>query len=105
MEGDRRFFNVLEAVRVPIYDLIHAGVKTVVTHVAVNSLRTVIISGEPLNYFAMSKDEWEKERSTHGPGWKPSLNFVLKEDCDEMRLEELLEERWNHVRSIDAYGV
>lgn len=108
-EGERRFYNVMEAIRWPIYELIHGGVQVSVNHTAQSSLRTRTISEGPTNYFAMGREEWEEEKRSHGPGWLPSANFISREDIEEDRnedrLRELLKQRWGHLRSIDAYGI
>ncbi|KAJ4291682.1 hypothetical protein N0V90_009577 [Kalmusia sp. IMI 367209] len=105
--GERRFYNTMESVRTPIYDLIHAGMSITVNHVAMSSGRSQKISEEPLNYFRMSKEEWEAEKSGRAPDWLPSKEFVLQEDLKgkeaERGLQRLLKQRWGHVKSIDAY--
>lgn len=110
--GERRFYNIMESVRAPIYDLIHAGVKTKINHNRTRGGSTGCISEEPLNYFRLSKEEWAAEKENHGPDWVPSKNFITKEeleDPDKKRreatkflLKELLEQRWGHTESIDA---
>jgi hypothetical protein len=104
MEGDRRFYNVMEAVREPIYDLLHNGVDLEVWHVASASNESRLISKEPWNFFSAGKELWQDERQTHGPSWRPSSNFVTKEDCQQDTLQQLLVQRWGFTESIDSYG-
>lgn len=104
MEGDRRFYNVMEAVREPIYDLIHAGVDLEVRHHAFSSSKTRVISKGPWNFFKISKELWNDERKSHGPSWRPSSNFVTREDCKQDTLQQLLVQRWDFKGSIDSYG-
>ncbi|OAG01916.1 uncharacterized protein CC84DRAFT_1167100 [Paraphaeosphaeria sporulosa] len=113
-QGERRFYNIMESVRAPIYDLIHAGANVIVKHTKVSSSTTRNISEEPMNYFRMNKEAWEAERKTHGPDWMPSISFIAREELEdedegrrsiaERRLREALEQRWGHLHSIDAYG-
>ena len=106
-EGDRRFYNIMETIREPIYDLIHAGFSVTVEHTAKSSLHRRNISGKSpndLNYFKMGRVEWEVEKNSHEPNWLPSTNFVSREENDEIKLSELLKQRWDHEKSIDAYG-
>jgi hypothetical protein len=104
MEGDRRFYNVMEAVREPIYDLLHAGIELEVWHVALSSNKSRVISKEPWNFFRVSKELWQDERQTHGSSWRPSSNFVTREDCQQDTLQQLLVQRWGFAESIDSYG-
>jgi hypothetical protein len=112
-QGERRFYNIMESVRAPIYDLIHTGVNVIVDHTHMANLHTRRISEGPLNYFSMSKEAWGAEKRSHGPDWMPSMNFIMREELKdedegrrtnaERRLREALERRWGHTRSIDAY--
>ncbi|KAF2442841.1 hypothetical protein P171DRAFT_433232 [Karstenula rhodostoma CBS 690.94] len=112
-QGERRFYNIMESVRAPIYNLIHAGVNVTVKHTRMSNAKTRNISEEPLNYFRMSKEAWEAEKKSHGLDWKPSVDFITREELEdedeglrsdaERRLREALEQRWGHLNSIDAY--
>lgn len=104
MEGDRRFYNVMEAVREPIYDLLHSSVNLEVWHIASSSLTSRVISKGPWNFFKISKELWQEERRTHGSSWRPSSNFVTREDCQPDTLQQLLVQRWGFTESIDSYG-
>ncbi|PVH95146.1 hypothetical protein DM02DRAFT_732031 [Periconia macrospinosa] len=104
IEGDRRFYNVMEAVREPIYDLLHAGINLEVLHVAMASHNSQVISKEPCNFFRVSKESWQEERQTHSSSWRPSSNYVTREDCQQDRLQKLLVQRWGFTESIDSYG-
>lgn len=113
-EGERRFYNILEAVRAPVYDLVHAGFRVHVKHNAtrrdyggaITIERPRPVSTEPPPLFRMSSEEWEMEKSGHGPGWMPSQHFITKEElkhADEDRREEtkrrvreLLKTRWGY---------
>jgi hypothetical protein len=103
MEGERRFYNVMETVREPIYDLLHAGVNIRVQHIAANDHDCRVISEDPWNYFTIEKDKWHKEKRSHGTSWRPSCNFLTREDCQEDTLRRLLEQRWGHAKSIYSY--
>ncbi|CAI6342592.1 unnamed protein product [Periconia digitata] len=103
-EGDRRFYNVMEAVREPIYDMLHAGVNLEVWHIASPSHKSRIISKGPWNFFNTSKELWHEERQSHGPSWRPSFNFITIEDCQEDTLYQLLVQRWGFTESIDSYS-
>jgi hypothetical protein len=104
MEGDRRFYNVMEAVREPIYDLLHAGIDLEVWHIASSSHKSRVVSKGPWNFFRLSKELWEEERQTHGLSWTPSSNFVIREECQQDELQRLLVQRWGFTESIDSYG-
>lgn len=97
MEGDRRFYNIMEAVREPIYDLLHADVNLEVWHVASFLDNGHIVLKGPRNYFEMSKDAWQEERQSHGSSWTPSSNFISREDCQKDTLRRLLVQRWGFV--------
>lgn len=103
-EGNRRFYNVMEAVREPIYDMLHAGVHLEVWHVASSSHKSRVISKGPWNFFPISKELWQEERQRHGPSWRPSSNFITREDCQQDTLHDLLVKRWGFTESIDSYG-
>jgi hypothetical protein len=106
--GERRFYNIMEAVRSPIYDLIHAGVKVDVEHVKASShSRRSFTEGEA-NHFRMEKSVWEeeKEKEGRGPEWLPAGNYISRELLDEIGESELtrrLVKRWNHTKPVDAY--
>lgn len=104
IEGDRRFYNIMETVREPIYDLLHSGVNLEVWHYKVSSGKTRIISKEPWNFFRASKESWQDERQTHGPSWRPSSNFVTREDCNQDTLRQLLAQRWGLTELMDFYA-
>lgn len=103
VESVRRFYNIMEAVREPIYDLLHAGVdlkiwdEPLFSCVANNDSQ--MTQEGSLNQFAMGKDEWHKERQSHGTSWVPSSNFVTREDCQEDMLRQLLEQRWGQPKN------
>lgn len=103
MEGDRRFYNVMEAIREPIYDMLHAGVNLEVSHISFATSKVRIISNEPCNFFRLGKEMWQNERQTHGPSWRPSSNFVTRENCQQGTLQQLLAQRWSFTESIDSY--
>lgn len=61
--GERRFYNIMEVMRSPIYDLIHGGVKVDVEHMkASNHSRRSFTEGEA-NHFGMKKSAWEEEQN------------------------------------------
>lgn len=103
--GERRFYNIMESVRAPIYNLIHAGVNILVIHRYKRNSCTRTISEDPLNYFFMSKEEWETEKRGHGSTWMPSMNFITQEEFDDgkkeqgsmkRQLKKLMKQRWGH---------
>ncbi|KAF2635343.1 hypothetical protein P280DRAFT_473897 [Massarina eburnea CBS 473.64] len=107
IEGERRFLNIMEAVRAPLYDLIHKGVKMTISQFTVSTVKKTLISNGPKNYFKLTREEWEAEKATHGEGWLPSEHFVSAEELTESetdsRIRRLLRKRWGHVQSL--YGI
>lgn len=102
--GERRFYNIMESVRAPIYDLIHGGYAIKIFHTNMSNKRRVLISEEPLNYFRLSKEEWEFEKAGHNDDWLPSKEFFPRERLHERtgqeQLFELLKSRWGHEKSL-----
>lgn len=125
-QSERRFLNIMEAVRAPIYDLMHSGVRVIVTHHRFCDSHRQSISEGPMNLFRLSKEEWETEKRSHGPDWLPSVNFVVREELEDVNLEsrgilepqevwerrqdlerrvrEALEQRWRISTSLHQSG-
>lgn len=105
LAGERRFYNIMESIRAPIYDLIHAGVDITVTHDYMSTGCELNISKGSLNFFSMSKEEWEKEKREYSPDWMPSMNFITREEVGtrakeqgsrRRHIKKLLKQRWGH---------
>ena len=113
-QGERRFYNILQAVRAPVYNLIHAGMDVSVRQVRLGSYKGRNLSAEPSNYFNLSREAWEAEKGGHGADWMPSRDFIMGEELDDGDLErraaavgklrEALEQRWGHFRTLDTDG-
>ncbi|KAF1948939.1 hypothetical protein CC80DRAFT_497849 [Byssothecium circinans] len=91
-EGVRRLYNVMEAVRTPIYDLRYSGAKVTLKVVTERSFATSLISSEPINNSVWDREAWGREKTREG--WVPSENFVAPEEIGGMegieRLKGLL---------------
>jgi hypothetical protein len=110
----------MEAVRAPIYDLIHANADAdadfdiTVKHSTKSTGLSQIISEAPYNWFAMGREEWEgekeKEKESYGDedgdGWRPSKAgwYVAREEGrGEEWLRERLRRRWGFGGMPDLY--
>jgi hypothetical protein len=106
LECLRRFYNLMEAVRLPIYELIHKGVKIWVKHVQFETFdEEDIINEDPKNFFSMGKEQWEEEMGSHGLDWLPSANFISRENVEDNPdtvdlLRELLRQRWGLTEAV-----
>ncbi|KAH7410338.1 hypothetical protein DE146DRAFT_347849 [Phaeosphaeria sp. MPI-PUGE-AT-0046c] len=106
--GERRFYNIMETIRSPIYDLIYSDVKVEVEHMrASDHHRRSFTEGE-WNHFSMNKSTWEDEKANEGRSleWLPTGNYISREALDELdkdKLSRLLRERWNHLSPLDTY--
>ena len=118
IEGERRFYNIMEAVRAPTYELMHAGFEKVqVNHTTMSTGNSQVISEEPYNWFALSKEEWEEEKSGRGAEWLPSEGFFTAEKTHASRgvlllggkevgtdeVSRRMKQRWGYAKAPDAY--
>ncbi|KAI4912516.1 hypothetical protein J4E90_005920 [Alternaria incomplexa] len=76
---ERGFLNVLETIRRPVYDTIHAGFEVEVAWNGNKAFTETALSEE--HFFRLSKEEWEKEKASqvtrHG-NYNPKAHYKPK---------------------------
>ncbi|KAF2658216.1 hypothetical protein K491DRAFT_690371 [Lophiostoma macrostomum CBS 122681] len=105
LEGYRRLHNVLEAVRTPIYDLMHAGWNIQMWHSKALSRLQQSIQLLPYDLLALEQAEWKQEKRSDRSRWLPSTsgNLVLREEYEEARLHALFKLRWAYASSPEDF--
>jgi hypothetical protein len=97
---ERSFINILEAIRKPVYDTIHAA----------NLLNIEFYHGDRLldELFHLKKEAWSKEKDAHRRKWKryrPETNYVPQSIlCADGRYVAKSGERVPRLRQRWGYG-
>ncbi|KAF2833566.1 hypothetical protein CC86DRAFT_400188 [Ophiobolus disseminans] len=116
LEDECRMLNLLEMIRYPVYELLHAGSKIDIMeyngdggdlaerHLTGYPESTQVGAHPNVNFFQMNSNEWAKEKDSVGL-WDASKNFVLEENnvLDETKLRNALRERWGKTHAMEGF--